>query len=78
MKRVALVALLSLVVYLFGFHSKYAPYGYRNMFKPHRWATQACKESGVPLEKCTLPVQSRGELARFDFCLEHGEFRRMQ
>lgn len=75
-----LVAGIILVLFIFT-HSSYAPYT-NNHFHQHRWRTEYCKKAGLPIQACTISIPMMQnvstEVAQFDICMEHGEWRRIK
>ena len=74
----ALAVIVLLFLYGF-FHTSYRPY-LNNQWKSHRWNSQSCLDMGKPAIDCSLQVRSPGttETGYFDFCMEHGEWRRIK
>lgn len=78
------VIVLVIILAIGGWLFYCSPFSYaNNRFHRHRWASDVCRARGIPVENCEMILYKADpkvntEVPIWDFCLEHGEIRRVK
>jgi hypothetical protein len=78
----ALATVLAVLFLLWAGYS-FGPLYPNNRLKPHRWASDVCRQRGVDPARCEMVIWKADdkistEVPIWDFCLEHGEMKRVR